>query len=543
MCTGSFFSEKKQLREREWMAPCGFCAAGCCWYGQNCLRSIRSRFSETAYGNQRAPAAESESDYASAESGSDSGNESADEGGMTGAMGCGAEGAVFDRALTPFLFEDFTEVVKGWKPSVGAADAEFRGFGEPPIFWMLNVVQVPVPPDCSGGGQCEVDELGFRFKQSKGAVMSQKAQRRLANQKKVEVVWAGPAVVREQRAVRRAPIRGAGVRKVLFDDSDGSGSTDDVPMVDQQHRLQSLRKIQLWLWRQQVQDHMGVIKICFQKWVGGGLAGWFVRNFARRNRQFCRSVTVGDLVQSRFDADEFGTDLIPLSAADLEELRLTKKLYPYPNKRLQVPVADRISMGISAVRMTAATVLRVVLLHRAVEVAQCSTYLRLKFAFEGWYWWGRQEAADRLDWHIDVLDDLLYPRWWEWTFYPLWRRWTFSVGVRRAERMLRKWGAERVGGATRQWLFNLCEWGQRQQRRQREACNQSTGSSRCNEDGSSSSGRRSNNKCNGSRSRESSKSNTCVRVWADVECGRYTKFAHDSRWCSVVMQLRELLGI
>jgi hypothetical protein len=242
-----FFSEKKQLREREWMAPCGFCAAGCCWYGQNCLRSIRSRFSETAYGNQRAPAAESESDYASAESGSDSGNESADEGGMTGAMGCDAEGAVFDRALTPFLFEDFTEVVKGWKPSVGAADAEFRGFGEPPIFWMLNVVQVPVPPDCNGGGQCEVDELGFRFKQSKGAVMSQKAQRRLANQKKVEVVWAGPAAVCEQWAVRRAPIRGAGVRKVLFDDSDGIGSTNDVPMVDRRHRLQSLRKIQLWL--------------------------------------------------------------------------------------------------------------------------------------------------------------------------------------------------------------------------------------------------------------------------------------------------------
>ena len=226
-----FFSEKKQLREREWMAPCGFCAAGCCWYGQNCLRSIRSRFSETAYGNQRAPAAESESDYASAESGSDSGNESADEGGMTGAMGCGAEGAVFDRALTPFLFEDFTEVVKGWKPSVGAADAEFRGFGEPPIFWMLNVVQVPVPPDCSGGGQCEVDELGFRFKQSKGAVMSQKAQRRLANQKKVEVVWAGPAVVCEQRAVRRVSIghRGATVRKSLFEDSDegSSGGTND----------------------------------------------------------------------------------------------------------------------------------------------------------------------------------------------------------------------------------------------------------------------------------------------------------------------------
>ena len=116
------------------------------------------------------------------------------------------------------------------------------------------MVQVPVPPetDCSGSGQCEVDAIGFMFKQSGGAVMSQKARRRIANQKRVEVVWAGPAAVREQRAVRRAPIRGAGVRKVLFDDSDGSGSTDDVPMVDepvgQQHRLQRLRKTELWVW-------------------------------------------------------------------------------------------------------------------------------------------------------------------------------------------------------------------------------------------------------------------------------------------------------
>ena len=103
-----------------------------------------------------------------------------------------------------------------------------------------------------------VDAMDSVFNQSERAMMSQKAQRRMARQKKVEVVWAGPAVVHEQRAVSRVRIRGAGVRKVLFGDSDGSGSTDDVPMVDepvgQQHRLQSLRKIQLWVWRQQVRD-------------------------------------------------------------------------------------------------------------------------------------------------------------------------------------------------------------------------------------------------------------------------------------------------
>ena len=57
--------------------------------------------------------------------------------------------------------------------------------------------------------------------------MSQKAQKRISNQKRVEVVWAGPAVVREQRAVSRVSIghRGAAMRKALFEDSD-EGSSD-----------------------------------------------------------------------------------------------------------------------------------------------------------------------------------------------------------------------------------------------------------------------------------------------------------------------------
>ena len=58
--------------------------------------------------------------------------------------------------------------------------------------------------------------------------MSQRAQRRMVRQEKAEMEWAGPAVVREQWAVQRVPIHGAGVRKVLFEDSDGSSSTDDV---------------------------------------------------------------------------------------------------------------------------------------------------------------------------------------------------------------------------------------------------------------------------------------------------------------------------
>ena len=85
--------------------------------------------------------------------------------------------------------------------SVGAAAADYRGFGEPPIFWILKVL--PVSPGSDNGDRsdvndrCAVDAMDFVFNQSEGGVMSQKAQRRMARQKKVEVVWAGPAVVQQ----------------------------------------------------------------------------------------------------------------------------------------------------------------------------------------------------------------------------------------------------------------------------------------------------------------------------------------------------------
>ena len=103
---------------------------------------------------------------------------------MTGTTRCGAEGVVFDRASTPFLAEDFTEVVKGWRPNVGAAAAEYRGFGEPPIFWILKVLPVSPGSDngdrSDGNDRCAVDAMDFVFNQSEGAVMSQKAQRGMA---------------------------------------------------------------------------------------------------------------------------------------------------------------------------------------------------------------------------------------------------------------------------------------------------------------------------------------------------------------------------
>jgi hypothetical protein len=85
------------------------------------------------------------------------------------------------------------------------------------------------PPALAIGDQCEVDAIGFVFQKSEGAAMSQKAQRRIAQQKKVEVVWAGPAVVREQSAVSRVSVghRGATARKALFESGD-EGSSDGI---------------------------------------------------------------------------------------------------------------------------------------------------------------------------------------------------------------------------------------------------------------------------------------------------------------------------
>ena len=164
---------------------------------------------------------------------------------------------------------------------------------------------------------------------------------------------------------------------------------------------------------------------------------------------------------------ETGTDPFPFTQADQTELKLTGGLYPF--SRLEVSVDDRSFVGVAAVRMTVATVLRMVLLRKAVDAAQSSDYVRLTHAFRGWYWWGQQEGADRLNYYTAVLDEFWYPVWWKRTFYPMWERWTFAAVVRRVERMVCRLDAERVRGATRQWLSNLCEWGQMQLRKQQKA--------------------------------------------------------------------------
>ena len=49
---------------------------------------------------------------------------------------------------------------------------------------------------------------------------------------------------------------------------------------------------------------------------------------------------------------ETRTGLFPFTEADQAELKLTEMLYPYPNRRLKVPMDDRSFVGVAALRMT-----------------------------------------------------------------------------------------------------------------------------------------------------------------------------------------------
>ena len=153
---------------------------------------------------------------------------------------------------------------------------------------------------------------------------------------------------------------------------------------------------------------------------------------------------------------ETGTDPFPLTEADQAELKLTKMLYPFPNRRLKVPVSDRSFVGVAAVRMTAATVLRMVLLRKAVDAAQGSDYVRLTHAFNGWCRFTQYTVVGRKEYHMHLL---MYAR------DVATRQWisNWCGAVQEAAKKIT--GAETlegvvvrlmIRGATRQWISNWC---------------------------------------------------------------------------------------
>ena len=457
------FADKKEIREKEWMAPCGFCAVGRCRYGAECQRSIRSRLSNETY-RKHASAAESESDYASADSGSDSGGDSADEAGMAGSEESGAEGAVPDCALVPFLSEDFTEVVKGWRPSVGAADAGFRGFGEPPVFEVLKVVKVPVPKgekntseaEFSDNDRCEVDATDFVFKQSEGAVMSRKTQRRMLRQKKAEVVWAGPVVVREQRIESRVLIghraRGSRMRKVLFADSDEDGS-DGISNGSVREGEGEESRVEI-----RARQRSAVISQDKTE-VKRRVAAKSVRSLTE-DPDVAVSLVVEmeskreEELKRRREAELAEVAAAKMSAANVQSMRKLQVWEWRQHVQSQKVWVRRFFLGWAwgwerqQGRQRRLRGINEVRLFRAACV-----FIGLKRPFQLWNRWCRNAVSDRIWCGCAVRDILVLVEFWE--LGMAWRQWKFWMGVHRAEEVLRRFGVERIRGATRQWVFNL----------------------------------------------------------------------------------------
>ena len=512
------FADRKALREKEWMAPCGFCALGRCRYGEACQRSIRSRLSNEAYEKQSAPAraTESESDYASAESGSDSSDDSADDADAA-KPGCEAEGALSAREVAPFLLEDYTKVIKGWRPRVSTVDVGRGGFGELPVFWVLQIVDVPVLPGTTPVQQSIEDTVNFQFTQSGAAAVSQKTQRCEERQQKLmqseaanlawdgltahgdaasvrefgrsklsdtkmpkkfqehkasqllDLKWSGPgssldmrrksaATVLQQRTVRRVGAgrcgEGTAARAALFRDSDGDNSGDctvtvEKAVVDEamsaQNKARSLSKLQQWEWRKQM------------------LAGWFIKQYARRFAQFCRDVNA---------RRERGWDLMERGGVSMryDEYHAWMNIGKWVDSRdlpagnlfsqwvRALPKGERQDVQVAAARQSAATVLRTVLLYRAIEVAQESDLTYLKGSFEDWLWRTKRDIQIRvqdIEWLcVGVMRDLSI-----WELENAWRQWKFWMGVHRVEEILRSREIVQLRGATRQWYGGLyAEW-------------------------------------------------------------------------------------
>ena len=439
------FADKKALREKEWIAPCGFCALGRCRYGAECQRNIRSRLSKEAYEKQSAPsrATESESDYASAELGSDSSDDSADDADAA-KPGCEAEGALSAREVAPFLLEDYTKVIKGWRPKVSTVDVGRGGVGELPVFWVLQIVDVPVLPGTAPVQQSIEDTVNFQFTQSGAAAVSQKTQRCEERQQKLmqseaenlawdgltahddaasvrefgrsklsdtklpkkfqeqkasqllDLKWSGPgsaldmrrlsaATVLQQRTVRRvgAGRRGEGTaaRVALFRDSGGDSSGDGTDTVEKavvdeamsaQNKARSLSKLQQWEWRKHMlalQRQREFVNAYFLGWMDSVRCRLFVQLFSRR---------------------PYGT------RSWLEWAAYSGHEGSYVASDVVAVAGDRVAVGLAAVRQSAATVLRSVMLYRACMVAQGSACARLN-KMRGYFWRWMQHWIDRKD--------------------------------------------------------------------------------------------------------------------------------------------------
>ena len=184
------FADRKALGEKEWMSPCDFCAVGRCRYGAECQRDIRSMLTNGAYRNQST---------------------------CTNSRVMHAHQRIMHRqsrgaTVLMTMLMMLTQLSQDARPrerclcvrwhfsclrirrsaskvggpcKVGIADVDRGGFGEAPMFWMLQIVDVSVPPGAVTVPQSRTDTTDFRFSQSKATGVPQKTQRCEARQQKL----------------------------------------------------------------------------------------------------------------------------------------------------------------------------------------------------------------------------------------------------------------------------------------------------------------------------------------------------------------------
>ena len=388
---------------------------------------------------------------------------------------------------------------------------EYRGFGEASVYWILNVL--PAGSDNGDRGdndeQCAEDAIDFVFRQSKGAVMSQKAQKRISKQKRVEVVWAGPAVVHEQRAASRISIghRGATVRKSLFEDSDegSSGGTNDgsgsaveggcsraetaarqrsavirrdraevrrraaaksgaaglavaVKVRSTSPRQKYADKSRGWLALQVCycicnnQYQRSRMRVYLQQWAAQLSAG--IR--AAKLELLSGGGTAAEPVKCRRFVRTFGRCRDP---ADIFRRVYTRELFALFQNQGLLPVANIPKTECGAVIQSAGTVLRTVMLFKSLEsFVRTSELWAVECAFHGifcnwdsWRWY-----VLRVERKFEAIGLKLWVDYACWLFCDVFPRWREAVLLRKFVRRMQGVVADMtVRGATRQWLAGV----------------------------------------------------------------------------------------
>jgi hypothetical protein len=281
----------------------------------------------------------------------------------------------------------------------------------------------------------------------------------MVGQKEVEVVWAGPASVREQRTERRVPIghRGSGMRKMLFADSDedvsdgingGSGSGGEGECSRAESRAEIRARQRSAIIRQDTTE------------VKRRAAARLVRRSLPEDSDVAVALVVEmeskreEEMKRRRETEVAEVAAAKMTAANVQSMRKLQVWEWRQHVQSQKVWVRRFFLGWAwgwerqQGRQRRLRGINEVRLFRAACV-----FIGLKRPFQLWNRWCRNAVSDRIWCGCAVRDILVLVEFWE--LGMAWRQWKFWMGVHRAEEVLRRFGVERTRGATRQWVSNL----------------------------------------------------------------------------------------